>query len=133
MINKNSNLVSLQQGFNLRNKKQHYRASAAFPVYLSKFNDFYLIFFNYWTNKNLIKINCLNLKIYIYDSEGNLVKNTSTSIAKTHNQISMHSILEKKYYKNFFSGTVFVEIISFEKELSPKTSFSNNLILPESL
>jgi len=114
MINKNSNLLSLQQGFNLRNKKQHYRASAAFPVYLSKFNDFYLIFFNYWTNKNLIKINCLNLKIYIYDSEGNLVKNTSTSIAKTHNQISMHSILEKKYYKNFFSGTVFVEIISFE-------------------
>ena len=113
-MKKNSNLASLQQAFESRKKNQHYRASAVFPIFLTKVNDFFLVFFNYWTNKNFIKTSSLNLRIHIYDQDGNSIKDFNTSISKTHNQFSMHSILEKKYFKNFFSGTVFVEIISFE-------------------
>lgn len=113
-MKKNNKFVSLQQAFNLRKKNQHYRASAVFPIFLTKFNDFFLVFFNYWTNKNFIKVTSLNLRIHIYNQDGNLIKDFNTNISKEHNQFSMHSILEKKYFKLFFSGTIFVEIISFE-------------------
>ena len=114
MKNKNSQgFISLKKGFEARKKIFHNRASAFFPLYITKKNDFFLVFFNYWLNKNNIKTDLINLVLYIYNEEGDLVERFNSKINNYHNQFSIATILGNKL-KNKFIGTVSVEILSLE-------------------
>ena len=111
---KKEGFVSLKKGFEQRKKIFHNRASAIFPLYITKKNDFFLVFFNYWKNKNNIKSTSISMILYIYDQEGNLVERFNNKISEFHNQFSIAEILKDKF-KDKFQGTVSVEIISLEK------------------
>jgi len=112
--NKNKGLINLKSGFEFRKKNIHNRASAVFPIYITKNNDFYLVFFNYWKKKNNIKITSISLVIYIYNEKGNLIRHFNSKINEHHNQFSVKSILGKEIKKNF-AGSVNIEILSLEK------------------
>ncbi len=114
---KNNNykpIVSLKKGFELRKKIFFNRASAVFPIFITKKNDFFIVFFNYWKNKNKIDSDRISLVINIYDENGNLIKRDEKKINEFHNQFSIKEILEKKYTKNFL-GSVNIEILSLVK------------------
>tara|TARA_B100001250_G_C19815536_1_gene798111 strand:- start:3113 stop:4624 length:1512 start_codon:yes stop_codon:yes gene_type:complete len=114
-MTKNS-FISLKDGFKSVQKKSHYIASALFPIILTSKNDLNLVFFNYWTNKNRIKINNLKLSTRIYDESGSMICHEEHFISKFHNQISIKKILKKNkiQFKNI-KGLVNVELISLEK------------------
>jgi len=114
-INKTKSFGPLLEGVKTTQVKKHYVASAIFPVIISNQNDLYIVFYNYWRNKN--KIDEKNLRVYtkIYDTDGNLICHHGEKISKYHNQLSIKNIL-KKYNKKIinFVGSVNVEILSLE-------------------
>ena len=114
-ISKKKSFGSLLDGEKSTKIKKHYIASAIFPVIITNQNDLYIVFFNYWRNKN--KIDEKNLRVYtkIYDTNGNLVCHHGEKILKYHNQLSIKNILKKNGKKIInFVGSVNVEILSLE-------------------
>ena len=91
-MRKSKNYLSLKDGFKSIQSRSHYVASAMFPIIITKKNDLNLIFFNYWTNKNKIKIENLRLSTRIYSESGNLICHEESKISKYHNQISIKKI-----------------------------------------
>ena len=116
-MSKKNFYISLKDGFKSILKKNHYVASALFPMILTKKNDLNLVFFNYWTNKNQIKKENLKLSTRIYDESGILICHEENLISKYHNQISIKKLLEKNKIdiKKSIKGLVNVELISLEK------------------
>ncbi len=114
-INKTKSFGSLLEGVKTTQVKKHNVTSAIFPVIITKNNDLYIVFYNYWRNKN--KIDGKNLRVFtkIYDTNGNLICHHGEKISKFHNQFSIKEIL-KKYNKKIISfvGSVNIEILSLE-------------------
>ncbi len=115
-MRKSKNYLSLKDGFKSIQSRSHYVASAMFPIIITKKNDLNLIFFNYWTNKNKIKIENLRLSTRIYSESGNLICHEESKISKYHNQISIKKLLEQNNIKTKnIKGLVNVEVVSLEK------------------
>lgn len=114
-INRRKSFGSLMDGVKSTKVKKHYVASAIFPVIITNQNDLYIVFYNYWRNKN--KIDEKNLRVFtkIYDTNGKLICHHGEKILKYHNQLSIKSILKKNNIKIIdFIGLVNVEILSLE-------------------
>lgn len=114
-IDKKKSFGSLLDGVKTTRVKKHNVTSAIFPAIISKNNDLFIIFYNYWRNKNKINENNLRVFTKIYDTNGNLICHHGEKISRYHNQFSIKEIL-KKYNKKiiYFVGSVNIEILSLE-------------------
>ncbi len=106
-------IIPLKKAFKQRREAFCLRASSIFPIYISKNNDTFILFLNYWSLKNKINKKKLLFVLKIRNTDGHLVKNFIYEDLNLHNQISIKKILEKnKLFKNNFKGTVEFELIS---------------------
>ena len=79
------------EGVKTTQVKKHNVTSAIFPVIITKNNNLYIVFYNYWRNKNKIDEKNLRVHTKIYDTHGNLICHHG-EVSKFHNQFSIKEI-----------------------------------------
>ena len=115
-MKKKQKYLSLQAGFQSVANKAHNVASAIFPIMITEKNDLHITFFNYWTKKNLIKVDNLRISMKLYGTSGDMLLHVENKISKFHNQFSIKKILQSnRINTNNINGMVNVEVISLEK------------------